>query len=90
MVRRSQGSRRGREWSLAELGLVRTGELISGVFGAFGGRVWGRNPRWGWEFVGAVPKVGLRASGQPWARGRNPFGIGWRIGRMDGMDGMGC
>ena len=31
---------------------------------------------WGWEFVGAVPKVGLRASGQPWALGRNPVGIG--------------
>ncbi len=100
-MRRSQGSWRGREWSLAELGLGRMGEtdLRRGVgvfdgraaFGAEGrlvGWVWGRNPRWGWGFVGGGPKVGLRASGQPWARGRNPFGIEGEWGRArDGRDG---
>jgi len=93
----------GREWCPAELGLGWTGETDLGrgvgvldgraAFGAEGrlvGRVWGRNPRWGWGFVGGGPKVGLRASGQPWALGRNPVGIGGGGGRrsMDGMDGM--
>jgi hypothetical protein len=38
----------------------------------------GTQPRWGWEFVGEGPRVGLRAAVQPWAWGRNPFGIGVR------------
>ena len=44
-------------------------------------RVWGRNPVGVGNLWGGAPKVGLRASGQPWARRRNPVGIGWRIGR---------
>ena len=36
----------------------------------------GCNPvRVGWWWCGG-PRVGLRASGQPWAGGRNPVGIG--------------
>jgi hypothetical protein len=42
--------------------------------------VLGTQPRWGWWILGAVPRVGHRASGQPWAGGRNPVGIGRRIG----------
>ena len=36
----------------------------------------GTQPRGGCVLVWAVPKVGLRVSGQPWAEGRNPVGIG--------------
>ena len=39
----------------------------------------GTQPRWGWWLVGAVPKVGLRGEGQPWAEGRNPVGIGREV-----------
>ena len=41
----------------------------------------GTQPRWGWWELGAVPRVGHRTSGQPWAGGRNPVGIGRRVGR---------
>ena len=38
-------------------------------------------PRWGWgSWGGRDPGVGRRSSGQPWAGGRNPFGIANPIG----------
>ena len=58
----------------------RTGDIFE-VQGRWGWR-WacsengGRNPDRVGGILGWVPKVGLRAAGQPWAVGRNPVGIG--------------
>jgi hypothetical protein len=38
---------------------------------------WGTQSRWDWGCCwDGGPRVGLRSSGQPWAGGRNPVGIG--------------